>query len=93
MGGEDGGVGWAAGGERPPCQASEHQGLAGGKIRRSVVILCPVEQRPRPRQVTEATGDRCLTDHRVGGQPRVEAACDRLVVQAVGEGVVALPGP
>jgi hypothetical protein len=65
-GGEGGGGVWVAGGERPPCQAGEHQGLAGGETRLSVVTVCGLQQRPCARQVTEATGDRGLTDHRVG---------------------------
>ena len=44
--------------ECPPRQASEHSGLAGRKVRVSVVAACQVEQRPRPRQVAKPTSNR-----------------------------------
>ena len=91
--GEDRGIVYVVGGERPPRQSSKHTGLAGGKVHVSVVAERRVEQRPCPCQVTQSTSHPRLTDHGVGRQPRVETGSDRLLVQAVGRGVVALPGP
>ena len=75
-----------------PGQASEDTGLAGGKAHVLVVSSRRVEQCPRPRQVAEPASNRGLADHQIGRLRRVEAACDRLLVHAVGGGVVALPG-
>jgi hypothetical protein len=47
-----------AGGERPPRQAREHTGRADREIDVPVVASCRVEQRPRPRQITEPSGGR-----------------------------------
>jgi hypothetical protein len=54
LGGEDRGLVWLAGGERPPGQARQYPGRAGRKVYVPVVTACGVEQGPGPRQVTEA---------------------------------------